>query len=209
MVAASLFFASSLAVSAAEPEIKLSRIVTAAAKDGQKFEEITGLYAERDGSIRLGDSGAGTLVTIGASAMESAIIASKQGLFGSRRLGGVARINADLLAVVKGGENMIAVVDNKGALRYLIGESGGDQGQLKDPGEIVYSPPTGFMSPIAATIVYRCSAPTACSCLVSAPAPPPRVWTNRLTSRLTRRNRFTYWIPAVRVFRYTPITAGY
>ncbi|HLQ26516.1 MAG TPA: tetratricopeptide repeat protein [Acidiferrobacterales bacterium] len=140
MVAASLFFASSLAVSAAEPEIKLSRIVTAAAKDGQKFEEITGLYAERDGSIRLGDSGAGTLVTIGASAMESAIIASKQGLFGSRRLGGVARINADLLAVVKGGENMIAVVDNKGALRYLIGESGGDQGQLKDPGEIVYSP---------------------------------------------------------------------
>lgn len=132
-----LALAVALTATAEGDDVQLSRVLTPA--DDKGFADIGGVMLDRDGTVYLTDTDNGTLVRVDAATNAPTVLAGDS-VFHSRRLTSVARLNEQLLAVANGGDHTIAVIDASGKLRYTIGESGSQEGQLKHPASVAVSP---------------------------------------------------------------------
>lgn len=127
------------AVPAPGADIQLLRVLTPGAGASQQFTDIAGLQLDANGTVILADGASGQVLSVQGEAWEGFAAGGKQRLFGGRVLGGVVRLADNLLAVARPGENHVAVTDNKGAARFVLGEGGSDEGRLSSPAGIAAS----------------------------------------------------------------------
>jgi len=120
-------------------DIQLLRVLTPGTGESQPFTDITGLQLDANGTLILADGASGRVLNVQGEVRESFAAGGKQRLFGARALGGVARLGDNLLAVVRANEDRVAVLDNKGALRFVLGEGGSDEGRLSAPAGLAAS----------------------------------------------------------------------
>ena len=114
-------------------DVQLVQVLTPGSGENQQFTDIAGIQLDANGTLVLADGVSGRVFSLQGEARESFTAGSKQRLFGGRVLGGVVRLADNLLAIARPGENIIAVTDNKGALRFVLGEGGSDEGRLSSP----------------------------------------------------------------------------
>ena len=120
-------------------DIQLLRVLTPGAGDSQQFTDIAGLQLDANGAVILADGASGRVLSVQGETWESFAAGGKQRLFGGRVLSGVVRLGDNLLAIARPGENNVAVTDNKGALRFVLGEGGSDEGRLSSPAGLAAS----------------------------------------------------------------------
>ena len=120
-------------------DVQLVQVLASGSGENQQFTDIAGLQLDANGTLILADGASGRVLSLQGEARESFAAGGKQRLFGGRVLGGVARLGDNLLAIARPGENNVALTDNKGALRFVLGEGGSDEGRLSSPAGLAAS----------------------------------------------------------------------
>ena len=123
------------AVSAVEADVKLVRDI-AGSTDTEKFDDISGVYADSQGVHVIA---AGGMTSFTDQGPKKRAIASKQKLFGTRKLGGMAALGNGQWAIAQSSDRRVVVMDASGATSDVIGEGGSHEGELDRPLGLAYS----------------------------------------------------------------------
>ncbi len=127
----------SLAAAAQQPEVQFLRSWQPA--DRGVFSELSGFALTGDGAALVADRDRGALWSVTAEAAGAVDLAGSGRAFDAKKLGGVAWLGPNRIALSNTRNDLLAIVDAQGRAERVFAASGKGNGELDDPEGIAFS----------------------------------------------------------------------